>query len=184
MAVSAAAWPTAATRAGASRTAAAAAGAYSAVPLELRLDGTLESVRFVNTAHVRVLRAASCSRVGDLSTGCPANTAAKSVLFALDRGAIHGVSSTAAAVVEAGAVLQRRFHGTLDCCRVPSCYNSAHARRPNPQAVAAGVAAVPPPAAQRPCGSQGGCCRTKAHGSCTPDIFSTATVAAGHLSCF
>ena len=49
------------------------------------------------------------------------HTAAKSIWFAQYRGAIHGVSSTAAAAVEPGAVLQRQFHGTLDCCRVPPC---------------------------------------------------------------
>ena len=55
----------------------------------------------------------------------------------------------------------------------------AHARCPNPQAVAAGAAAVPPPAAQQPRDRPGGGYKAEPPADAPHGIISTAAIAAG-----
>ena len=60
-----------------------------------------------------------CSRDGDLLIGW---RACKAVLFAQDRGRIPRRRQHSNYRSGTCAVLQTKFHGSLECCRVPSCH--------------------------------------------------------------
>ena len=116
MAVSAAAWPAAAT-------AAAAAGAYFAVPLKLRLVCTLErQVRQYLSECPRLQGAAGLGACRSAASQAQLPHGSQGCLVRSKLGAFPVVGSTAAAVVKPGAVPQRHVYKSMKCCRKPSCH--------------------------------------------------------------